>query len=147
MTAKRRQGRRRERLRIRVLPGRNFLAEQCDGVHVGFDLALDVRLVIGVAAQHIELGLFRHLPDARRGRQGDALRSGQRLELIARRRMIFHHHGAKVLDRLAVALLLSLIAGLDLENTRLGGFFVERGIRIVRAERQRRERQRRDHRN
>ena len=102
---------------------------------------LDEGFVVGIAGQHVELRLFRHLADARRAGQGDVLRGRKAFNLSLAAVWSLTSIAPKSLTCCYLTSL-RLVAGIHFEESALGRLFVESGIGIVRAERERCERKR-----
>src|SRR5262245_37339104 len=127
-----------KRLRIGVFTPIDLLLQELDRFFVRLDLPLDVVLVEGVSRpgfQHLRLGLLHH---TRPVRELHALRSGELLELLVRRRMVLDHHRGKVLDLLADGLLLRELCDGDFGHATLCQVFVEILVGVRVGERQRR---------
>ena len=94
--------------------GRSFLFEFLDVAFVVLDHALGEAAVEAIARQHLELEIFGLGHHAGTGGRIDANLLGDRDGLLVVRAVVLYQHGAKLLDRVVLALLLGQLAVVDL---------------------------------
>jgi hypothetical protein len=106
MLLQRRQRGAGKRLGLRIGTGVGLFLKESYGLLMSLDLTFDIGLIKVLARQNVQLLVLGPLHDAGRFGQLHVFTGGDGLQLLVRRAGVLDHHCAKVLHRLAGALLL-----------------------------------------